>query len=155
MLSRVFIWWICFIPIGIFLQRTFPAVDALLIGLILTLQEKRYKDLLWLFPLLVLLQEGMGSREFGGMVLWYFFVIILVLVGRWLFEVQNILFVFLISSCLGVAHFILVYMLAPLQDLQVDLEQLSQDSVIQAVFIPLAWLFAHWTRRWTRHADNT
>ncbi len=153
--SRLVIWWFCFIPLAIFSQVYFPAVDALLIGLILTLQERRYKDLLWLFPLLVLLQEGMGSREFGGMVLWYFAVIILVLVGRWLFEVQNILFVFLISSCLGVANFILVYMLAPLQDLQVDLEQLSRDSVIQAVFIPLAWLLAHWTRRWTHHADNT
>ncbi len=155
MSARLFIWWLCFIPITIYLQAVFPAVDILLIGLILTLQEKRYKDLSWLLPLLIILQEGMGTREFGGMVLWYFTVIILVLVGRWLFEVQNILFVLLISSCLGVAHFVLAYLLAPLQDLHINAEQLSQDSIMQAVFIPVAWWIAQLTRQWTHHADNT
>ncbi len=147
--TRLGVWWCFFLPIGISLQAVLPTLDALLIGLIITLQEHRYKDLLWVLPLLILIQEGVGSREFGGAILWYSLVIILFIIGRWLFEVQNALFVLLLSACLGVVHFALVYLLAPLQDLQVvNMEQLIHDNVLQAIFIPVAWWVANFTRRW-------
>ncbi len=151
---RAGIWWSFFIPMAIMLQAAVPALDALLIGLILILQERRYKSLFWLLPLLILLQEGIGSRPFGGMVLWYFMIIILFAVGRWLFEVQNILFVLLISVCLGLLHFALVYLMAPLQDLPVNVHTLLQESIIQTLFVPWAWWIAAFTRKWTHgHGD--
>ncbi len=156
MSARLFIWWFFFLPIGIFLQAALPALDALLIGLVITLQEERYKDLIWVLPLLIFIQEGVGSREFGGAILWYSLVIVLFFIGRWLFEVQNTLFVLLLSSCLGVAHFILVYLLAPLQDLTVNMDQLIYENTLQAVFIPIAWWLANITRKWTYvHAEKS
>ncbi len=146
---RMCLWWVFFIPMAVLLQAYFPALDALLIGLVLVLQERRYKDLLWLLPMLILVQEGMGSRAFGGMVLWYFMVMLLFAVGRWLFEVQNILFVLLMSVFLGATHFALVYLLAPLQDMHVHVEALAYEGLIQAVFVPIAWIIAAWTRKWT------
>ncbi len=150
--TRLCIWWFLFFPIGILLQGTLHTVDALVIGLIITLQEHRYKDLLWLLPLLILIQEGVGSREFGGAIIWYSIVIIFFIIGRWLFEVQNTLFVLLLSASLGVAHFILVYLLAPLQDLQIaNVNQLIYDNSVQTIFIPIAWVIANFTRRWTNN----
>ncbi len=147
---RLCIWWFFFIPICIYLQAAMPAVDALLIGLIITLQEHRYKDLLWTLPIIIFIQEGIGSREFGGAILWYSLVILLFIIGRWLFEVQNTLFVLLLSGCLGVAHFALVYLLAPLQDLQVSMDQLIYENAIQAIFIPIAWVLSNFSGNWVR-----
>ncbi len=152
---RACLWWALFFPIAIMLQSSIPALDVLLIGLVLVLQERKYKDLFWLLPLLILLQEGIGSRAFGGMILWYFSVILLFVVGRWLFEVQNVLFVLLMAIFLGGMHFALVYLLAPLQDLYVNVHTLAEESVIQAAFIPIAWWVAAFTRRWTYTNDST
>ncbi len=144
------IWWFLFFCISIVFQAVIPSLDALLIGLILVLQERRYKDLLWLLPLLILIQEGIGSRDFGGMLLWYAIVVLIFILGRWLFEVQNMLFVFLMAVCLGGAHFLLVYILAPLQDLQVDVQLLIKESIYQTLFVAPAWWIAHLTRKWSK-----
>lgn len=141
------LWWCGFFVLAIYVQWLVPGLDALVIGLILVLQERRYTHLLWLLPLLIVLQEGMGSREFGGMVLWYVTIIGLFVTGRWLFEVENFLFVFLLSVCMGGAYFSILYVLAPLQNLRVDLEQAAQASLIQAVFIPCAWWLTYISRR--------
>lgn len=151
---RNVIWWSLFFPVALSIQMLLPGLDALVIGLILVLQERRYKDLLWLLPVLVIIQEGIGSREFGGMVLWYVSVIGLFVLGRWLFEVENFLFVFLLSTCLGAGHFALVYVLAPLQEFHVDIQATLDESVIQALFIPIAWRLAWLSRRWVQVHDE-
>lgn len=153
--SRIILWWLLFFPVALTMQMMLPGLDALVIGLILTLQERRNKDLLWLLPVIILLQEGMGAREFGGMVLWYASVIASFVLGRWLFEVENFLFVFLLSTCMGASRFALIYVLAPLQDLQVNLQATLDESVIQALFIPVAWRLAYLSRRWVRIDDET
>ncbi len=152
---RVFFWWLLFLPIAVFFQALLPSVDVLLIGIILALQEKRYKDFIWILPLCILIQEGIGSRDFGGMLLWYTIVIVFFLIGRWLFEVQSLLFVFLLALCLGLAHLGLSYILAPLQDFAIDKERLLRDSLVQSVFIPFAWWIAMPTRRWTYSHEET
>ncbi len=150
----VVIWWAVFVILSVIIQSLVPALDALVIGLILVLQEKRYKDLLWILPLFILVQEGIGSRDFGGMIFWYAAVIIIFIIGRWLFEVQNALFVLLMATCLGGLHFVLVYTLAPLQDLVVDMQMLIRESIYQALYVPVAWWLANLTRRWAYgHVD--
>ncbi len=145
------IWWFLFFCVCVIFQAIIPALDAMVIGLILVLQEKRYKDLLWLLPSLILIQEGIGSRDFGGMLLWYAIVFVLFILGRWLFEVQNLLFVLLMAFCLGGAHFALVYTLAPLQNLAVNIELLMEESIYQALFVVPAWWIAHLTRKWVNN----
>lgn len=154
MTSAKILWWLLFFPTAVVLQMIFPGLDALVIGLIITLQERRNKDLLWLLPVIILLQEGVGAREFGGMVLWYAAVMGFFVLGRWLFEVENFLFVFLLSTCLGAGRFALIYILAPLQDLQVNLQATLDESVIQALFIPVAWRLAYLSRHWVRTDDE-
>ena len=148
------LWWMCFFPIAIVFQAYIPTLDAILIGLVLVLQERRYKDLLWLLPLCILVQEGIGSRFFGGMLLWYTMIIFLFLIGRWLFEVQSLLFVILMSCCLGVLYFSLAYLLAPLQDLHINVHEHIKTSIIQTCFIPIAWWFTSLTRRWVYVHDK-
>lgn len=145
---RNVLWWALFLPLSLVIQVSLPGLDAMVIGLILILQERGYKNLLWLLPALILVQEGIGSREFGGMVLWYALVVGLFFLGRWLFEVESMLFVLLLSVCLGAGHFLLAHVLAPLQDLTVDVQAIGYESLAQALFLPAAWRLARLSRRW-------
>ena len=61
-------WWFFFIAAAICLQALAPGLDVLAVGIIILLQERDYKNMLWLLPLFVLLQEGMGTRVFGGVI---------------------------------------------------------------------------------------
>lgn len=151
---RNVVWWMGFFPLAITIQLYLPGLDALVIGLIIVLQERRYKDLLWLFPLLIVLQEGMGSREFGGAIIWYMLAIIFFNIGRWLFEVENILFICLLALCLGVSHFAIVYFMAPLQNITVNIQTLTDECLIQAIFISGAWWLAYFTRKGIYSGDE-
>lgn len=102
---RNVLWWLGFCACAVALQTAVPGLDALVVGLVILLQERDYKNMLWLLPLFVLLQEGMGTRIFGGIIVWYAAVIALFKLGRWLFEVENFIFVFLLSACLGGAYY--------------------------------------------------
>ncbi|MBQ7618195.1 MAG: hypothetical protein IJS50_04910, partial [Desulfovibrio sp.] len=55
-------WWLAFTCVGIITEMLIPRIDALVSGLILLLQERAYLTILWLLPLFVFLQEGLGSR---------------------------------------------------------------------------------------------
>ena len=98
---RSLLWWLCFMAGAIVLQAAVPGLDVLTVGLIIMLQERDYKNMLWLLPAFILLQEGMGTRVFGGVIVWYAAVIMLFRMGRWLFEAENFLFIFLLSACMG------------------------------------------------------
>lgn len=140
-------WWVLFLLTGIWLQQLLPGIDALVIGLIIVLQEGRLARLLWLLPAIILLQEGMGTLAFGSSLLWYGSTIALFYMGRWLFEVENFLFVFLLSACLGLLHYLISDMMASLQNLDLPLRQLMDESILQALFIPPTWRAALELRR--------
>lgn len=152
---RNLIWWGCFTVAAICLQTLVPGLDALAVGLIILLQERDYKNMLWLLPLFVLLQEGMGTRPFGGVIVWYVAVIVLFKLGRWLFEVENFVFVFLLSGCLGAAYYGVAWLMAPLQNLPFNMQDVLDKSLIQALFMPFAWRLLIMTRQWTtRHEER-
>ncbi len=147
------IWWGCFLFPAVWLQRLVPGVDFLLAGLLLTLQERRYADLVWVLPLLIILQEGMGSREFGLSLLWYTAAMLLFFLGRWLFDVQTFLYAFLFSACLGACGFALVFLTSPLYAAHLDVQRLLDESVRQGLLLPLVWKAAGLTRRWVYGDD--
>ena len=68
---RNIFWWLCFVALGICVQSLVPCLDALVVGLVILLQERDYKNLCWLLPLFVLLQEGIGTSPFGATIVWY------------------------------------------------------------------------------------
>ena len=55
---RNIFWWLCFVALGICVQSLVPCLDALVVGLVILLQERDYKNLCWLLPLFVLLQDA-------------------------------------------------------------------------------------------------
>lgn len=151
---RDIIWWLCFLAAAVGIQAWIPGLDVMTVGLIILLQERDYKNMLWLLPLFILLQEGMGTRVFGGVIVWYMAVIVLFRMGRWLFEAENFLFIFLLSTCLGAAYFSVAWLMAPLQDLPFNFQDTLDKSLIQAIFIPFAWKLLVATRHGKAHASE-
>lgn len=132
-------WWLCFIVMAICVQSLAPGLDALVVGLVVMLQEEDYRDMLWLLPLFILLQEGMGSRPFGSVIVWYSATIVMFRIGRWLFDTKSFLFMFLLSACLGCVYFTVAWLMAPLQNLTFNVEDTLNKSLVQALFLPFAW----------------
>ena len=145
---RNILWWCCFLPLALVAQMFVPGVDLLVVGLIIALQERDGRTLCWLAPLLVILQEGIGSFAFGGMLLWYAAVAVLVQLGHWLFEVENFLFMLLLGACLGATHWCLMHVLCALQNATLDPRLLLVESLMQAAAVPVLWRIASWTRKW-------
>lgn len=136
---RAVLWWLCFLAVGVCIQALVPGLDVLAVGLIILLQERDYRNLVWLLPLFVLVQEGMGTRSFGAVIVWYAATIVLFRLGRWLFQVENFVFVFLLSACLGAAYYGVTWLMAPLQNLTFNVEDTLDKSLVQALFMPFAW----------------
>ena len=76
------LWWLAFFVIGLALQQALPGTDVLVVGLFLALQERRPVQIAVVLVLLILLQEGVGTLDFGASVLWYFLAIVLFFAGR-------------------------------------------------------------------------
>jgi len=152
--TRNAVWWGLFLFPAVTLQRFFPGVDFLLVGFLIILQERRYADLCWALPLLVMLQEGMGTRDFGVALLWYVVVAAIFFLGRWLFDVKNFLYAFLLSACLATCHFAVVFLMSPLYAVPVDAYRLLDESVYLALLLPVCWQLAQFTRRWVYAVDT-
>ncbi len=152
---RDILWWLCFLAVAVGIQAAVPGLDVMAVGLIILLQERDYKNMLWLLPSFILLQEGMGTRVFGGVIVWYAAVIMLFRMGRWLFEAENFLFIFLLSACMGGAYYAVAWLMAPLQDLPFNTHDILDKSLIQAIFIPFAWKLLVATRRGKGHVSES
>ena len=132
-------WWLAFMVVGIAVQAAVPGLDVLILGLVILLQEEDYRNMLWLLPVFILLQEGMGCRSFGASIIWYTAAILLFRLGHWRFEVENFLFVFLLSACLGATYFGVAWLMDPLQGIPFDQQAMLDASLVQAIFLPVAW----------------
>ncbi len=133
------VWWITFIVFALIIQKNFPTLDILIIGFIILLQEDDMKQFLCIAPILFLIQESLSSFFFGTTLLWYVSAFILIVLSRWLFEVENFLFMFLFSSALAIARIAIFMLFARLQSVLYFPEELMDTSVIQALVLPLVW----------------
>ncbi|CAM2056725.1 conserved membrane hypothetical protein [Desulfovibrionales bacterium] len=148
---RVFLrnalWWFIFTDIACWLQTLFPGVDFLVVGLVVSLQEGRWQQTIWLSVLWILIQEGSGSLAFGSGLLWYAIVAMLFSAGAWFFETKNFLFTLLFGAYLGVWHYLLVQIIAALQDYQLTPGMLLRESYQQAVIFVPSWYVTFKFRR--------
>lgn len=146
---RNLLWWTVFVVLSITLQAAIPGLDALAVGICLLLEGRDYRNALWLLPFFILLQEGMGTAQFGGSMLWYAVLMLLYKVCRWLFAVNTFFFVLLFSLCLGLACFGLSWVLAPLQaNPAFDPRTAADISLMHALYVPVAWWLLAPLRRW-------
>ncbi len=143
---RNIFWWLCFVALGICMQSLVPCLDALVVGLVILLQERDYKNLCWLLPLFVLLQEGIGTSPFGATIVWYALVCLIYRLLRWLLGLGNFFLVLLLSICLGGACFGLGWLFSPLHAVHFDPQEFLDRSLIQALYLPVAWLLLTATR---------
>jgi len=144
--------WVLFTVTGIWLQRFVPGVDFLAPGLVICLQDRRPRLAVWLALAWLVLQEGMGSMAFGPGVLWYGFLLVAYLAGRWLFEARNLLFMFIIGASMGLWHVALVQMMGTLQGLEPSMQRVALESIFQAAVFPAQWAAASALHeRWVPH----
>ncbi len=140
------LWWALFFCICVSIQNLISGIDVLVIGLLISMQEKNFIQIAWVLPLIILIQEGSGSMLFGASIVWYFCVILIFVIGRFLFEVENTFFMFMVSTCMGVAHVAIIHFFAMLQDAQIDLPRLVDEGILQVIIITLAWSITNFTR---------
>ena len=131
-----------------------PGTDVLVAGLFLALQERRPFQLAVVLLALILVQEGVGTLDFGTSVLWYLLVITLFFIGRWMFETENWLFVLLLSGCIGLAHYGVIWLMTRLQFIPLDTTQLLDESILQALLTPFVWQCSMMARRWVVPNEN-
>ena len=147
--------WLLYLVVGVWAQRFVPGVDMLAPGILVSLQEKRTTQTLWLLLILVLIQEGTGTFVFGAAILWYVSMLIIYFAGRWMFETENFLFISLLGLCFGGAHLVIVNAMQILQELGEIRRTLPLESLIQAFVFPLLWLAVRQLRKgWAFHATT-
>ncbi len=139
-------WWCIFIIIATLLQKSFVGIDFYIIGFIILLQEEDYRQMLFVAPVLFLIQEGITTFSFGTTLMCYFSAIILIIMGRWLFEVENFLFMFLFSSALSFSYILIFMLFSRLQGIPYSQQELMDYNVIQALVMPLLWWIAVFLR---------
>lgn len=149
------LWWASFVAGAIVVQAMAPGLDVLIVGLIILLQEKDWRGLAFLLPLFVLLQEGMGTRPFGSAIVWYAAAVVVFRLGRWLFETDNFVFIFLLSACLAGVYYSVAWLMAPLQNIVFNVEDTLDKCLAQAIFMPFAWRMLVATRNTGEDAEDT
>lgn len=147
------LWWFTFSCIAITLQAFMPGVDFLIPGFIVLLQERSIKQFLVVTSIFLILQEGMGTMAFGSVLLWYFTAVALFIIGKWLFEVESLAFILLLSIALSITRYAILLLFANLQDIYVNEARLFDYSVYQALLMPFLWNVASFTRRGFRHVE--
>lgn len=147
-----FLWWFLYTCLAVILQSAFAGLDFFLPGLIVAIQERRPVQLLWVLIVFCLMQEGMGSMAFGGSLLWYGSAVALFYLGYSLFEVENFLFIFLLSGCLVAMHLGIAQLMASLQNIPLNSSRLLEEGVFQALLTPFIWRAAQMSRGVLRNA---
>lgn len=143
-------WWLGFIACAVVIQANVPYLDALAAGIVLLLQEKDYKNIYWLLPLFILVQEGIGTRPFGAVLLWYMSILLFFRLCRWLFDVRSALFIVVLAIFLGIAYFAIGWLMTPLQNLAFDMKTTLNNSLLQTIFLPCACFVL-----WQCHPDTS
>lgn len=142
------LWWVLFFIISILLQKAFPGIDTLVIGLLISLEERSPLQTLWVLLTIIIIQEGCGTLDFGVSILWYSCVIGLFFIGCWLFETKNFLFIILLSIAIGITKFFVITLVSHLQNLPDNTSLLINECMLQALYIPIAWKLISLTRSW-------
>jgi len=136
------LWWGAYTLIGVWAQRTFPGIDFLAPGIIVSLQEESGQRTAVLAVIWILLMEGTGNLPFGYGLAWYGLLAAAFLAGRWLFEARSYLFMALLGLWAGALHPALVYGVASLANLEVPMRPILIQGAIQAGVFPIIWFLA-------------
>ena len=91
-------------------------------------------------------KRQIGTSPFGATIVWYALVCLIYRLLRWLLGLGNFFLVLLLSICLGGACFGLGWLFSPLYAVHFDPQEFLDRSLIQALYLPVAWLLLTATR---------
>lgn len=136
---KTLLFWTGFTAFGIWLQHLLPGVDALAPGLILCLQKEPWPLGLGLGLLWISVQEGAGSLNFGAALFIYSIMCGGFLLGRSVFNTRSAGFVTLLGVVHALATAAAIQLLAGLQQLDMDADELPLLMTIQAGLFVVLW----------------
>lgn len=140
------LWWAIYIICAIIIQEEISDFDAFVPGFLIALQERKKVQIIWLFLLFCLIQEGTGSLRFGMSLLWYGGQIVFFHASARFFIADNFFSVTLLSLVLSVYRAIIFLFMCAFQNYSVNYQDLLQTCIIQAVLVPILWYLARLTR---------
>ncbi len=143
---RSLVWWGAYAVCAVWAMHLLPGVDFFLPGIICSLQENNRPQTLWVITLSVLMQEGAGLLAFGPVLMWYAMACVLFSLGRWLFEAENVVFIFLLSLALGAWQVVIGVVMHHLQDVIIPPSRLVTSAALNALVVPLVWFVVHFLR---------
>jgi len=133
------LFWAGFFLAGVWLQRLLPGVDALAPGLLLSLQREPWPVAAAVAVVLIVVQEGAGSLDFGAGLLIYGLLVCGYAAGRSVFDARSAAF----SALLGVGHALATALaarlLAGLQQFTFDMADLPVRLAVQAGLFVVVW----------------
>lgn len=136
------LWWTLFTICGIWGQSLVPGVDFFAAGLALSLRWQRNWVSLLLAVIWVAIQEGSGGLAFGYGVLWYAVLFALLNTGRWFLDPASFQFQAILGLALGLAHFLLLYLMAVLEMRAFPVGRVALEGLLQTLSYPLVWYLA-------------
>ncbi len=141
---------------GVWLQHVYPGLDFLLPCVLVALEEGRAVRILCVSAACILIQEGLGTLDFGAAVLWYLSVILVYLLARYFFHITNIFFAILVGLSAGITHFGITLLMCMLQQHSADLEILGNESLQQVLALLIPWkIYAYLRRQVITHAHSS
>jgi hypothetical protein len=133
------LWWMAFTILGIWGQSMLPGVDFFAPGMAVSLRWQKPGATIILTLIWVAIQEGAGGLAFGYAILWYAILFVLLTVGRWLLDPGSLQFQALLGLALGLAHLLLLYLMAVLEMRAFPLVRVLGECLLQALLYPVLW----------------
>ncbi len=151
------LWWFVFTVCGIWCQALVPGVDFFAPGMVISLRWQKPGVTIALTIIWMAIQEGAGGLAFGYGILWYATLFALLTLGRWLLDPGSLQFQALLGVALGLAHFLLLYLMAVLEMRAFPVQRILMECLLQALIYPVLWYVAEnlFPERLKRHEEST
>ncbi|TVR00769.1 MAG: hypothetical protein EA399_03550 [Desulfovibrionales bacterium] len=155
-LTPMRVFWTVFIVLAVWLQLFVPGSDFFASGIVLCLQQERFRRVLGLTLLAILIQEAPGALAFGAGVLRYGALIGIFFLGRSLFEPRSPVFILLLAIVFTILQLIILHTMAGLQSLSIYGQRLLLEGMIMFCMFVVGWWILDTVYRFaTRYASQS
>ncbi len=148
------LWWITFLMACIVLQVVLPGIDALLLGVILLIEEREWRTMVWYVPAMVLLQEGIGTQAFGGTVMLIGLCVFLHRLCQPIAQASRAGFSLFFCLLMGGLLMFTDWFIATLEGLPASMEDLVFYGLAETVYLLIGWTLLVRLRAGTRRGSN-
>lgn len=148
---RPAIWWTFFTAMCIWIQSFISGIDCFGPAVLVLMHLQRYREAVWLTPVWILINEGVGSLAFGCSLLWFGGLILTFLFLCQFLSSSNIIFLLSLSLLAGVGQSGIIVLMASLQEIIIPFERIVVQGILSAFLFPVLWFgmltaFKRWGR---------